>query len=284
MIKIEDYIDGTKFESIADFGFGDKYTIEIPLSLEVLHNFLVNFNEERLPIIYVDSDRVKDFFNITNNYNDNEFILLSHNGDTTFVKDDVEKKPKCVKKWFGQNIDFENTDNIISLPIGLERPHWSQNRYGVYGFKHNKIFEYSKLIFSKNKLCYLNFNPNTNKEKREWIVPHFGSEDWCNIRMGGIHSSLDTYYTECKESHFVLCPDGNGIDCHRNWEMLYLGVVPIIEKSFFHNKIYQDLPVLIVEDFKSLSKDFLYENIIDNKNFPNLEKLKFKYWENLIKK
>jgi hypothetical protein len=81
-----------------------------------------------------------------------------------------------------------------------------------------------------------------------------------------------------------LCPDGNGIDCHRNWEMLYLGVVPIIEKSFFHKKIYQDLPVLIVEDFKSLSKDFLYENIIDNKNYSNLEKLKFKYWENLIKK
>ena len=76
---------------------------------------------------------------------------------------------------------------------------------------------------------------------------------------------MDKYFTECKESHFVICPDGNGIDCHRNWEMLYIGVVPIIEKSYFHEKIYGDLPVLIVDSFKNINKDLL----ISKKNYFN---------------
>ena len=33
MISREEYIDGDKFESIADIGFGDKYTKELPLNI-----------------------------------------------------------------------------------------------------------------------------------------------------------------------------------------------------------------------------------------------------------
>ena len=36
---------------------------------------------------------------------------------------------------------------------------------------------------------------------------------------------------------FAICPEGNGVDCHRIWECIYLGVVPIIidsiQMSFF---------------------------------------------------
>lgn len=282
MIEISDYIDGTKFESIADYGFGDQYTNFEEINIDKLHNFLKSFDGNRTPLIYCDSDRIRIFFEIFKNYSDFEFNLISHNGDDTFDQEFVDNKPLCIKKWFGQNLNVVNTPDLVSLPIGLERPHWSTNRYGSYGFKHNKLYEYSNYNYEKNNLCYINFNPSTNRNKRQWVINHFQSESWCKIRLGGIQGNLDSYFRDCKESHFVICPDGNGIDCHRNWEMLYLGVTPILEKSQFHINIYSDLPVLIVDSFTDLTENFLMNNINNQNQYYKLEKLNFSYWKNLI--
>jgi len=36
------------------------------------------------------------------------------------------------------------------------------------------------------------------------------------------------YLSELSEHYFCLCPRGNGLDSHRFWESLYLGVIPVI--------------------------------------------------------
>ena len=36
-----------------------------------------------------------------------------------------------------------------------------------------------------------------------------------------------------KDFAFVLCPHGGGLDCHRNWEALCLGCIPIVKTSKF---------------------------------------------------
>jgi hypothetical protein len=283
IIDKDDYIDGDKFESLSDLSFGDCYTNYKDFDINFLNDFIINFKQDRLPIIFVDSERVKNFFDLTKEY-DKSFILLSHNGDYTFNEDDIKLKPKCIQKWYGQNINVKNSDDIISLPIGLERSHWSKIRYGKYGFKHDKLFEYSKKEVIKKNLCYINFNINTNKQKREWIPSFFNNFDWCNIMMGGINGSLDVYFNDCLNSHFILCPEGNGIDCHRNWEILYLGRIPIVEDNYFVNEIYGDLPVIIVDDFKNINKDILLEYINHFENFHfNNDKLKFSYWKKIIK-
>ena len=283
MIKVLDYIDGDKFESICDFSFGDYYTSMINLDLSILDNFISNFNSKNLPLIFVNSDRVKDFFKMVESY-EKEFILVSHNGDTTFYEEDIKNKPKCIKRWFGQNINYFNNDEIISLPIGLERGFWSKQRYGLDGFKHKMINENSNLKIEKHNLLYINFNISTNLEKRGWIPDHFNKFEWVYSRFGGINGNYELYIKECKESKFILCPDGNGIDCHRNWEMLYLGIIPILQESIFHKTIYNDLPVCFVKEWTDITEEFLnkeYE-IITNKKW-NLEKLYFTYWGNKIK-
>ncbi|KAI8801833.1 hypothetical protein BJ742DRAFT_744152 [Cladochytrium replicatum] len=37
---------------------------------------------------------------------------------------------------------------------------------------------------------------------------------------------------------------GNGVDCYRTWELLYLGVIPIVKSSTI-NFVYAGLPVLV---------------------------------------
>ena len=50
------------------------------------------------------------------------------------------------------------------------------------------------------------------------------------------------------KSQFVLSPPGNGADCHRTWEAIYLGAIPIVHKDFWPFS-HLDLPVLVVDDW-----------------------------------
>ena len=56
---------------------------------------------------------------------------------------------------------------------------------------------------------------------------------------------------------FVASPAGNGLDCHRTWEAIYLGVVPIVENNAM-NKSFKKLglPMILIdkEKWSELSK------------------------------
>ena len=86
---------------------------------------------------------------------------------------------------------------------------------------------------------------------------------------------------ELSSHKFVLCPNGNGIDCFRTWEALTLGTIPIVERSYV-SESFSDLPILIVDNMYGITKDFLdeqYELIMNR--FPDwstIEKLKLSYW------
>jgi hypothetical protein len=81
---------------------------------------------------------------------------------------------------------------------------------------------------------------------------------------------------------FVLSPYGNGMDCHRHWEALILGSILIIKSKEFI-KMFEDLPVLIVNDWRDINQELL-DNTIElfkNKTF-HYDKLTLEYWKNII--
>ena len=98
----------------------------------------------------------------------------------------------------------------------------------------------------KDKLLYVNFDIYTNLPEREKCLRESGLE---------LESKLDfeSYLKEVARSYFVISPDGNGIDCHKNWEALYLNAIPVVSKginaNYFKNK---GLPFLIVEEWSEI--------------------------------
>ena len=50
---------------------------------------------------------------------------------------------------------------------------------------------------------------------------------------------------------FVLSAEGNGLDCHRTWELLYLGCI-VITKSSPLDPLFEGLPVVIVRDWEEV--------------------------------
>jgi hypothetical protein len=65
---------------------------------------------------------------------------------------------------------------------------------------------------------------------------------------------------------FVPSPAGNGLDCHRTWEALYLGCVPVVIKKEFCGD--ETWPVLVVDNWQDLAamkQEELVENYISLK-------------------
>ena len=55
---------------------------------------------------------------------------------------------------------------------------------------------------------------------------------------------------------FVVSPHGNGLDCHRTWESLVLGNIVIVKRSSL-DPLYEGLPVVIVDDWREITRDNL---------------------------
>jgi hypothetical protein len=73
-----------------------------------------------------------------------------------------------------------------------------------------------------------------------------------------------------RKTMFVPSPAGNGIDCHRTWEALYLGALPVILRSEYFGE--SDWPVLVIDSWSELLeknsnelKDIYINKAIDQK-------------------
>jgi len=88
--------------------------------------------------------------------------------------------------------------------------------------------------------------------------------------------------------NFVLSPRGNGLDCHRTWELFLAGVI-VITKTSSLDEMYtkNNLPVVILKDWSELNNNLenkLNEWYIEHINKTSInnifERLTFKYWLN----
>ena len=55
---------------------------------------------------------------------------------------------------------------------------------------------------------------------------------------------------------FVVSPEGVGMDCHRTWEAILLGCIPIVKRNAL-SSLFSDLPVIVVDDWAQVSRELL---------------------------
>ena len=235
-------------------------------------NYVRNFNELKLeePLIFmIKMDDINEFKCRFLPFLKNKFILITHYSDLdSGTNSEIANHPYLVK-WYGQNMSvFSNKTEAI--PLGLENIFWKRTNTEV-------IKKCSKN--EKSKLLYLNFSLKTHPNRP--IIMDILLKKGFNKNN---NLPWNDYIEELSQYKFCVSPRGNGVDCHRTWECLYLGVIPIVEKSIQMNG-FSDLPILFVEDYNNITEDYLisvYEQEFKNKKF-NLEKLDLMYWNKKIK-
>jgi len=72
--------------------------------------------------------------------------------------------------------------------------------------------------------------------------------------------SFSVFLYNLSQSKFMICPRGNAIDCHRNWEVLYMRRVPIMKRHLYLETLFADYPVLFVDKYSEVNENLLIEN------------------------
>lgn len=157
---------------------------------------------------------------ITNKY---EYILYIHNSDHSFnISHKRLVENKLIKHIYAQNIDYpyeHSKDKITLLPIGIANSMW---RHGDM----KAIYKTIKKTYmnEKSRNIYVNINPDTYQYRHELLKEIKKTK---NFQLSVSKPYID-YLEELSKYRFCLCIRGNGLDTHRFWECLYLGVIPVI--------------------------------------------------------
>lgn len=257
------YISGDSFRAISDHIYD-----------ETDRTLSFNSVKER-DIVFVKTDYLDEFFNDIHPNIKCRYILITHNSDYSapgvyerFLNDNK------IIKWFGMN-PSSNHIKFISIPIGIANQYWD----------HGKIDSFTNIIKQlrpgnkRHNLLALSFNTHTNFKVRKPLFDKFSKVPYCVNILSNSH--ID-YLNSLTKSKFVLSPEGNNLDCHRTWESLLMGAIPIVLKSNL-DSLFIDLPVLIIDNWDQINKEFLNNKFTEfHLKIFNYQKLFFSYWFKLI--
>jgi hypothetical protein len=222
-------------------------------------------------VIFVYAEMIRDFAANLLPRLEKPIVLITHNGDTSIdgeysaLLDDPH-----LLHWYGQNARLKHP-KLTALPIGIGNAQW----------KHGNIRALAKVAARPHRQMsglYVNFEVGTNPSVRGPLLTALRSKPFCI--MGGSKRSWLSYAAEAKAAvqgkpytvkpaplpyplyladmaqwRFCVSPPGNGIDCHRTWEALYLGVIPVVMPSVAD--LLDDLPCIVRDDIASLSLETL---------------------------
>lgn len=264
-------------------------------SAEQLYNYDFSKLKENCTI-YVCNKAIPAFTNIIDKIN-NRFILVSGDCDVTvpngiFTTEEhffyLINSDKLIH-WYAQNCVYEHP-KITKLPIGLDYHTLSfTNPYSIdWGEKKTPQNQEQQLIKIKNNSlsfweremkCYSNFHFIPITDFRKDAVSKLDKDIM-------VYETMKTTRLNCWENQskytFIISPHGGGLDCHRTWEGLLLGCIVIVKTSPL-DSMYEDLPVLIVDDWNYITDELLIKTINDYKTKTfNYEKLLLKYWMDKI--
>ena len=228
---------------------------------------------DKYNIIFVYTHLADSFLEKYLQKSSHKFVLITHNSDdeinVKFLK--YLNHPNIIK-WYGQNANIMHPKLKI-LPIGIANSQWRHGNLDIFSnFVKNKK--------SKNKLVYLNFKIGTNKSVRKPIYKLLSQKSFVTVNS---NLSYQEYLEELAGHKFCIVPPGNGIDCHRTWECLYLGVIPILYNCICNQLFYNlNLPIVLVDDWNFDEKFLESQYKLINVREYNQTLLDMRYWINLI--
>jgi hypothetical protein len=269
-------------------------------------NYLINMLQSNRMFdgmsIYVCSDLLCFFVNKILPKLTNKFTLVSGDSDLCVPLEALSQKEtyKLLNStllilWFVQNTRIQDNDKIIQLPIGLDYHTISSNPNHIWKkneerhlpiFQENILFgviHQSQFFLERKNKIYVNFSRENDRFRdREKSLQKI------SINLLEINNNFTKRTDNWKlmaRYKFILSPFGMGMDCHRTWESIALGCVPIICAQNFRN-LFNGFNVLIVNDWSEVTEELLnsYLDTIGNNelNSINNEKIKLSYWVDKI--
>lgn len=167
----------------------------------------------------------------------------------------------------------EESVNLTAIPVGVEN---------LYRFRNGRLKDFLEAGPKKDRnrkkwKVFSHFNVANNDEIRRPLAHQLEQSrfGWPTLRL-----SPELYRQSVAQSLFVISPPGSGIDCHRTWEAIYLGSVPVILKGYLARSLIAKLPILEVESYPAFlaSSDSELDELYDLTMEKKPEAAYMPYW------
>lgn len=171
-------------------------------------------------------------------------------------------------------------DKITYWPIGLDL-HTKETTIGRNPFdKYEYLLKLRNIPKSINKaLIDFKTTPRSNHRKR--IIEE--SQDNPNITILNNRLKVFDLYKLYSQYRFIICAEGGGIDCHRQYEAWLCGCCVLTHNSSL-NKMYEEFATIFIDDFSKITNKDLnryWSDTTDKRSTENvIPKFKYEYWYN----
>eukprot|EP00820_Chromera_velia_P012813 Cvel_23510.t1-p1 / transcript=Cvel_23510.t1 / gene=Cvel_23510 / organism=Chromera_velia_CCMP2878 / gene_product=hypothetical protein / transcript_product=hypothetical protein / location=Cvel_scaffold2431:656-1696(-) / protein_length=347 / sequence_SO=supercontig / SO=protein_coding / is_pseudo=false len=226
-----------------------------------------------------------------------KFILVTGQSDywATQWGRSILDSPNLIK-WFAQNPDIVHP-KLEVIPIGINcfehapELHAFRSGLGAEPRAGPKAVPHmlSPASNPQAPIAVANFNPKTHPSRQElldsvcdkgWV--HCKGKTVQNRTKGNPH--LTALYESLSEYPLWLSPRGNGLDCHRQWEAIYAGRIPVMEHSLLDPLFErEDFPVILVESLLDVDETVLRKKTDDlvAREWPRVTLFR-PYWRRLL--
>ena len=183
----------------------------------------------------------------------NPFTLILHNADDEFS----EKQLKYLdiencKKIYTRNLNVLHP-KVKPLPIGIANSFWKWGDLKILNEVIDEGFTDINPYF-----IYANFTEGdgVRYERRK--------DCYTTVLKNGIvmqdTTDYKSYLQHLKKHKFCISPEGNGIDCYRTWESLYMKTIPICKRSIVVEEFAKTFPIYIVDDWSEFDINKVWDS------------------------
>lgn len=207
----------------------------------------------------------------------------------SWTKATFPKIPHNVHHWFISNLMFvpdaedynflyeANThEKITAIPFGIAEGKADELHKAMQNKKTNAE--------RKNKI-YVSYNDTTLEryELRQSLMEwqSYGDSDSLTVNLPNNQDTYEEYLKKLATHKYVLSPPGNGADCYRTLESIYMGCFTFVEDT--PTNYLTNLPVYRYKDVEDIIRcynDDGRSQMMDG--FEEQPEIKLSYWKELI--
>ena len=198
-----------------------------------------------------------------------KIIIILHCSDTGFPNEFSKKDKKDyikliennknIYKLYCVNFDLKQDHfKIKPIPLGIDY-HSLSNKLSPLEQEQKLISIYKNSVSFEKRLdlCYSFFQFNMfNRHNRD---RYRAKKALDNVNFNVYQNKKiprEETWKNMVNYKWIISPHGNGLDCHRTYEAIALGCIPVVKTSTL-DILYKDMPIIILNDWDEISLELL---------------------------
>jgi hypothetical protein len=244
--------------------------------------------------VYVCSDAVEVFAQELAPKIAHDVVLVSGDSDFAITSSFIEQPEIAamldssqIKHWWAQNCAADHP-KLLPIPIGNDY-HTIWEHPGVFSHARSsplaqetqllRVLASAPSLERRFLTAYCNWLPTIDRGDRREC---YDTIDQLALLVEPQRPSREAAWERQARCMFVASPEGVGIDCHRTWEALMLGCIPIVRRNALA-PLFAHLPVWVVDHWSEVTVHALEEVALQSfSRTYDFSSLFLRFWQDRI--